>query len=250
MTPRLLRLALAAACSAPALLAGCRTPLRQYIIDHGYEPFAIPRETDGVGTVIIFEGGREITLAREDECLPGPAAAARAAPRRVALERTQYTLEVNDRLELDLPHVIQGSLDLGAALRHERVRKVRINLIEPFEMLASIKSIADSLDDLEGRCRQLVLSEGHFVIMQVLGARGVEYEFLDSGGTAITIDATILQAIGADADVRRRFEGSRSLDVDFPVLVGYRLVDAVQLPGLDAYECEPVPVSQIRRLKK
>lgn len=247
MNPTLPRLA--AACAALTLLAGCRTPLQQYIIDHDYEPFAIPRETDGVGTVITFEGGREVTLARENECLPGPAEAARAAPRRVALERSEYVITANDRLELDLPRVIQGSLDLGAVLEHDRVREVRINLVEPFEMLASIKAIADSLDDLEGTCRQLVLSDGHFVIMQVLGARGVEYEFLDSKGAAITIDATILQSIGADADVRRRFEGSRRLDVDFPILVGYRLVEATELPGLDYYECKPVAVSAIRKLK-
>lgn len=247
MSPTHLRLVAAV---LAALLAGCRTPLQQYIIDHDYEPFAIPREADGVGTVITFERGREITLARESECLPGAAAAARSAPRRVALETTQYALRADDRLELDLPRVIQEGIDLRAALGHDRVREVRIKLIEPFEMLVSIKTIADALEDLEGTCRQLVLSDGHYVIMQVLGARGIEYEFLDARGTAITLDATLLETIGANAELRHRVEGTRTLDVDFSVLVGYRLVEATELPGLDYYQCRPVSVSEIRRLKQ
>jgi hypothetical protein len=233
-----------------SLLAGCSTPLQQYIVAHRYEPFEIPRDTDGVGTVISLRDGREVTIAREDECLAELAAAARASPRKVALESYQYTIHRDDRLELRLPHVLQPGLRLEAAATHDAVRAIQIRLAEPFEMLVSVKRIVDEVPWLEGTCRELVLDEEHFIITQVLGAGGIEYEFLDEHGVAVAVDANLLGRIGADAELSRRFEGRRALAVDFPVLIGYRLMRARELPGIaERYACTPVAPGTIRRLK-
>lgn len=231
-------------------LAGCQTPLARYILEHDYEPFAVPRDSDGVGTVIAFADGREVTIARPDECLGPVAARAEASPRQVALADYDYTISRNDTLELALPEALQPGLRLEAAATGERVKTIRIRLIEPFELVASVKSVADALPTLQGTCRPLVLDERHFVISQVLGARGIEYEFLDAGGNALTLDAALLERINAGAGLRRRYQGRRALSVDFPIYIGYRLLRATELPGLDErYVCNPVPRREIRALK-
>lgn len=240
----------ASVAAVAALLAGCRTPLQLYIAEHDYEPFEIPRDSDGVGTVITFQNGREVTLARDDECLRDLAAEAQRSPRHVALANYQYTIHKDDRLELRLPEALQPGLRLEAAAGYERVRTIQIRLVEPFEMLASVKAIADALPELEGTCQTLVLGQGNFVISQVLGAAGIEYQFLDSSGTAVELDAALLDRIGAEARIKGRFEGSRTLSVDFPVYIGYRLLGADELPGVgQQYVCTPVPVAQIRDRK-
>ena len=166
------------------MLAGCQTPLASYVIGQGYEPFAVPRDSDGVGTVITFESGREVTIARPEECLGEVSIRAEGAPRRVALESYDYQITSDDHLEFALLEVLQPDLRLEAAASFDRVKSIHIRLIEPFEIVASVKSLAEALPELEGICRPLVLDDSHYVISQVLGARGLEYEFLDAGATS------------------------------------------------------------------
>ncbi len=249
MDPRILR-AVAILGLGPPLLAACRTPLQDYVVDHHYEPFEIPRDTDGVGTIIAFQDGLEVTIAREFECLGQLASFARGSPRRVALEDYQYEVERDDRLELRLLDVLQPGLRVEGAVDYQGVKSIQIRLLEPFEMLVSVKRIVDALPELDRTCRQLVLSEDHFVISQVLGARGIEYEFVDEHGTAVVLDAELLDRIGAGAELRRRFEGRSTLSVDFTILIGYRLLEARELPGVDeSYRCDTVSPAAIRQLK-
>ena len=232
------------------LLAGCQTPLARYVIEHDYEPFAVPRDSDGVGTVITFAGGREITLARPEECLGEVAIRAQASPRRIALEDYDYSITRNDDLELALSEALQPGLRLQGAAAFDRVKSIHIRLVEPFEMVASVKSLADALPELQGTCRPLVLDENHYVISQVLGAKGIEYRFLDAGGNVLTLDAALFDRINAGAGLRNRFEGLRSLSVDFPIFIGYRILRADHLPGLgEDYVCTPVAPGEVRKLK-
>lgn len=219
-------------CMALLSSFGCVTPMERYVMDHDYEPFVIPRSADGVGVIITFRDGAESLVASREECLPAASVPGANPLIRVQLESQSYELRDNDRLDLNLAKAISSEIDLKGAFKYSRVKKVKISFTNPFEDRVSEVSVKNHANTLTGACLEAIKNKKNFVINRVLGAQGISYSFVDESNAAITLDADLMKQINANAALERQYAGQTELKVDFPVFIGYRLLQPQILPGM------------------
>lgn len=239
------RLAMASVCMAvlTTLSWGCAstnpyraTELTRYIEEQQFVAFKLPRTQDGVGTIIDFKDGYESVVASPDppesQCLTAEVAARSGFP--VAALTTEYTVDSAANLDLDLGRAAFAELDLATALKANRVKSVKIRLVEPFvERMTRLSAMTyiESLTE-DDPCATFFLDGENLVINSVLGAQGVEYTLQDERGVALTLDADVLEDVGLEGGAHSNFEGKQSIVIDGPILIGYRAWRATQVPGL------------------
>ena len=217
------------------LVVGCATsPLTRYLDDHSYVAFVPPRDGGGVGTIIRYEHGTEVTVASPDpplnQCL-SPTAVPRMSRRRVALTRQSYKLTRNFQTELSLIKALSRSIDVTGAYKDDRVHAVEIELLEPFEDVMTELSVKQYIESLpaDDPCRAALTAEGNFVLHTVVGAGGVRYRFVDDHGRSVKLDGALSDKIGLTGELSTKYVGNTTLEVSFPVYVGYRAWRAEQL---------------------
>lgn len=219
------------------ILSGCgSTELQKFIEERDYVPFVVPRDSLGVGTMIDFQAGVESLVDSGDTgiCLTEKNGV-KWYDTKAGLETTEYEITRDNKLELNLGKILGDEVKVEGAFRDARVKKVRIELVEPFERRIAkidVKQFLGTIDDSSPcytflRDREL----GVFVIHSVLGANAIRYQFLSDTSTALTLDAKVLEEMDIRGETNRKYVGKDSLSVDFPILIGYRAWEAYQLPG-------------------
>jgi len=207
------------------------------VIDNGYEPFALPRDNWGGGTVVKFTNGRENIVFFNDQCLalsgPGDASDIRIA--NVSLTESSYTISKSAKLEASLAKDFSKDIDIGGAYNDSRVAKVNIAVTTPKELVASQGSIRAKIRSLiaEGNpCVDEIFAKDVFVIDRVVLVDEFSYSLESTEGQSLKFDASILQAIKASPELSARLEGKAVLTSNAPRMVGYRLFRYTVEPGL------------------
>lgn len=228
-----------------AVVSGCVTPskvrtaehLQKYVVDNGYEPFALPRDNWGSGTVVRFSGGRENIVFFNDQCLalsgPGDMSDIRMA--NVSLPESSYKISRSAKLEASLAKDFAANIDIGGAYNDTRVAAVNVALKSPKELVASQGSIVARIRSLIAAgnpCVDMLFADGVFVIDRVVAVDGFSYSLDSSENQGLRFDAAILKAINASPTLSATLEGKATMSSDTPRIVGYRLFRYTAEAGL------------------
>jgi hypothetical protein len=219
-------------------LVGCSVdPLQKYMKDYGYSAFNPPRERDGVGTIVDFRDGFESVVASADP--PDGRCATEAnvptgGKNDIATLDTTYSINRSSTLEINIAKGLIQGVDIGGAFEDERVRSVSIRLKQPYSKRISRDALSHYLSSTppEDPCQRYLADKRNFIISSVVGAGGVEYEFQDKNNDKINVDTALAEKLKLSGTTRQQYEGSSSLIVDFPVLLGYRLWKVTETAGL------------------
>lgn len=227
------------------------TPLAKYVREHQYTPFEIPRGNWGVGTVLSFPKGAEELIQYNEDCLKlkmtkpsGPARDIQSAD--AGLDATSYTISRSAALELALPKILSRVVDLGAAFNDARVVGVEVSFTEPKEYVVSTgrlrKRVPELVKEHADQCIEDIFNKDNIVVSRVLGVSSLQYSFRSKSGDILKLDAKLLNGMGLTGDAARNLEGSTSIEVKTPVLIGYR---AYQFKAKGGLADSPVSIVEL-----
>src|SRR5262249_933065 len=111
-------------CQQTRVLPDAQSQFEAYVRASSFTEFVPPRDTDGAGSVVSFNGrGEESIVASPLDCFRPD----RVVPstQRVAVLDSDYELTTNDKIIIGLPAAFKKTLDLNADLGRAGVRKVK-----------------------------------------------------------------------------------------------------------------------------
>lgn len=221
--------------------AGCggATPLQEYIADKGFAPLKVPRDKPGAGTLVRFDsdaGEIIVDPAEGGLCIGKAISEGTVTVQRgeARLEKIAYDLEEDSTLELSAARIIQDDLRLDAVFKDKRVQRVKIEFASPFQEYVPESFVKQyvSTQPAGSTCHDyLTADEGVFIIHMVLGAEGLSYSFYDENERAITIDAGLMDLVGAKAEIKSKYVGQTTLEVDGKTLFGVKVYQVVKRSG-------------------
>jgi hypothetical protein len=208
--------------------------LKQFVADHKYEPFAIPRNNWGAGTVISFdEDGSENIIWRNNECLSftnqdniTSGSIPDIDSSDISLASSKYMLSSDATIELGLGKTISPELKLEAALSDNRIKSIEISINGPTESTVSDGRIKQRIKDLSitgNTCVDDIFAEDVYVIDRILALDGFSYSFKTSSKSNIALDIKLMKKIQLAPDLYKGFKGKYSLYSQEYRMVGYRL---------------------------
>jgi hypothetical protein len=208
--------------NSKSIVLAKKTPLAKYISDFKYTPFTVFRSDWGVGTVVTFKKKAEEIVAFKNECLSIDEQFTDAV-----LSNYTYSLSRDNSIELNLSKTISDQLNLKGAFDDTRIKNVTITIDKAKEATVSqvtvkrkIKELADNKNQ---ECLDAIFGAKNVVIIRVLRIESLSYTFTDKNNKVIKIDAQMLDKIGANANLKRDYEGKSEIKIDKPTYVGYRL---------------------------
>jgi hypothetical protein len=210
-----------------AMLSGCASPphagLTKYIQDFEYVAFTLPRSQDGVGTVIDFKGRSEAIVARGQECFLKTSPAA-VSTRDVGAADLDQKTDWNAGASFSLPKAVLEYADVSGLAKASGAKSVKISLKAPFEQYISRLQFLTYLNELPASdpCRSVFADPKNLIIYQVLGAKGITYQFLDGSDNEISFTAKILDQVDLKPELRRTLQGTSKLESNESLLIGYR----------------------------
>ncbi|MES1181347.1 MAG: hypothetical protein ABUL44_00985, partial [Flavobacterium sp.] len=119
-----------------------QTPLIKYIKSNKYEPFTIPRTDWGVGTTITFKKGQEEIVAFNDNCL-------QLTPENTNsfIPNSTYEITNKNSFELNLGKLFGDKLNIEAAFKNKRVKKVVITVTDVKETVIPTILVSQKIED-------------------------------------------------------------------------------------------------------
>lgn len=197
--------------------------LIKYIEDFQYVAFTLPRNQDGVGTVIDFKNRSESVVARSQECFLRTNSAA-VNSRDVGAADLDQKVDWSAGASFSLPKAVLEYADVSGLVKASGAKSVKVSLKAPFEQYISRLQFVTYLNGLSptDSCAGVFADAGNLIIYQILGAKGLSYQFLDSSDNAISFTAKILNQVDLKPELRRTLEGASKLESDQTLLIGYR----------------------------
>jgi hypothetical protein len=248
--------------AACILISGCASnrqaandTWRSEIESERYTVFSPVRSINELGNIITFDSsGREIIVARRDTCFPNI-----YAPQPVKVEFIKSTdkVESSSKISGNVADVLKNKVDLSFLASHQKIKSVSIKIISPkvsqYEMLLLKKEIG--MLERQSDCYRALATPGNLLVYNTLTAEQVEYIFSDKSGQKLILTADILSQAKVSPELSRNSEGDASLIIDYPVTIGYRAIEARELPGLtedkfDITIVEPNKVKMYQKLAK
>ena len=199
-----------------------QTPLAKYIKDNKYEPFTIPRTQWGVGTSITFKKGSEVINALNNDCLKLTGETSSAF-----IPNQSYTITSGNSFELNLGKLFGDKLNINAAFKNTRVKKVVITIKEAEETVIPTIAIKQKIINLAKEqntlCLDATTAKNNVIIIRTLSIGSLAYSFLDDKGLKITLNANFLKDLKMADSVARKFEGKTELTISERAFIGYRV---------------------------
>lgn len=211
--------------------------LETQIKTYGFVPFKIPRDGDGVCTIITFEKQNEAIVAAKSECL----SSVPVDTLRNVIPDYSFTLVNNDSIGLDLGKILGDKVNLSGGYKNKRVKKITVKLISPFEARftrIAIEREVEKIKKNDALCTKNLYSKKNYLIERVFGVKGIVVTLQDSLQRNIPLDLSILKEITADVNVQRNFQGKSEINSNKQVLLGYRLWRFEGNPGFGQTESQ------------
>jgi len=223
--------------------------LDQFIKLYNYVPFNIPRDGDGIGTVISFKKKKETVIAAPNECFKLEKLTIDTI--RVNLPDYDYILSKQNDLEFNTGRVFGNNVKLTGALKNERVDSVKVSFSDVFVVRATRISVERHMKDMDELCRKRALQKKNYLIERVLGVGSIKVSFYNKNGQEIKLDADLMDGIKLGNTFQRQFQGKSSLSFSEPRLIGYRIWDVDIELGLAEtnYVMDSVSIDETLNLK-
>lgn len=213
------------------MLAGCsgskfarQDELKRVVNTYGFIPFSIPRDKDGVATLITFEGKREAVVAASNECFQ--TSELRIDTLKGSVPNYYYNITTKDTLAFDPGKIFGDNVNLNAAFKSNRIKSISVDFSNVFEIRLTRISAEKQIEKLKAdnlTCVRHLLNKKNYLIERVLGAGETKIVFKDDAGQVINIDATILKQLNLGNKYLRNLDGKSELVFSEPRLIGYRL---------------------------
>lgn len=208
------------------MMVGCSTPhggLNGYLGKFGYTAFNLPRAGDGVGTIIDFKNRSESIVARGNECFLKANRDA-ITTRIVAAADLESKVDWAAGASFNVPKAVIEYVDVAGLAKASGAKSVKVSLREPFEQYISrlqFEAYINSIDASDS-CKPLISDPDNLLIYQVLGAKGITYQFGDSSDNSIALTAKILDQVNLNPELRRTSQNAGKIETNEILLIGYR----------------------------
>lgn len=226
--------------------------LTDYIKNYNYVAFNLPRSKDGVGTVIDFKNQSESVVATGPECFLR-AASSTVNNHDVGATALDQKVNWSAGASFSLPKAILEYADVSGIAKVSGAKSVKVSLNQPFEQFISRLQFAEFLNSLAPNdpCKSAFADPKNLIIYQVLGAKGISYEFLDGSDNTISLTAKILDQVDFKPEVTHTSQNNGKLETDQTLLIGYRTwvvtkPAGIAGTGLDVEEVSKKDVEQRR----
>lgn len=226
--------------------------LERLIKTYEFIPFNIPRDGDGVGTLITFEKGKEAVIASVEECFDESKLNLKLLDGTIP--NYDYTIEVSDTSSFSPGQIFGDYVTLNSALRGNKVKKIKVEFNGLFEQRVSRQSVENQLEGIKETnlaCLKNLTNEKHFLIERVLGARELTITLQDEQDRTISLDSDILEEINVDSKYVRNLNGNNILTFSEPRFIGYRIwqIEAEGGMGAPEIEIKELTSEEILRMK-
>lgn len=239
------------------ILSGCagrkfarQGELKRVVNTYGFVPFGIPRDKDGVATLITFDGRREAVVAASNECFQ--MSELRIDTLKGSIPNYYYNITIRDTLAFEPGKIFGDNVNLNAAFKSSRIKSISVDFSNVFEIRMTRISAEKQIEKLKIdnlTCVRYLLNKKNYLIERVLGADETKIVFKDDKGQAINIDATILKELNIGNKYVRNLDGKSELVFSEPRLIGYRLWQIESESGMMNTKTEINEVSNNEILK-
>lgn len=242
------------------LLSGCVTTPREAANDvwrdeiesEQYSVFSPVRSNNELGNIITFDNkGREIIIARRDTCFPN---IYKPNPYNIEFVKSSEKVDSSAKISGSIAEMLKGKVDLSFLASHETVKSVSLKITTPKVTQYETLLLKQEINKLEREsdCYRALATPGNLVIYNMLTADQVEYTFSDKSGQKLTVTADILSQAKVSPELSRKSEGDASLMIDYPITIGYRAMEARELPGLtkDKFDLRIVEPNKVKAYRK
>ena len=236
------------------LLSSCATnkpELNKIVKKYDFIPFKIPRNSDGVGTLITFDNKSEAVVATLTDCFQ---------PNNLTIDTIQstvsnysYQITKNDTINFDTGSIFGNKASLNSVFSKFGVRNIDVNFSDTFVVRVSRISVERQLDSIKSNdqlCIKKLNDKNNFFIERVLGARALSIVLKDSSNRAITFDTKVLNEINIDNSHVKNLAGVSTLVFNEPRLIGYRTWKINMEQGFSGDKLEISPVENSELIKR
>lgn len=252
-----------------ALADGCKptneiaksTPLQNAIKQWKFTPFTLFRDGDGVGTLITFgKGKEEAVIYDKSSCL----ADLPIKSMKSSVPKFSFEISRNMNAEAGASETVLKSLganaNLNGAFNLTKIKRVVIELDSTFETRLERGKVEEMLkkmtsassNESEKNCFNKIIDKNNLLIERILGAKKIRYRFEGENNQNISITAELLDNINASGGYLSKFIGKSSIDVDYPIFLGYRVWRLNHKPGTadTPVEIKEITLSEVDDLKR
>lgn len=227
--------------------------LERLLKTHDFIPFNIPRDGDGVGTLITFDKGQEAVVAAIEECFDQSELNIKKL--NASISNYDYVIEAIDTSSLNPGQIFGENVTLNSILKGSKVKKIKVEFNNLFEQRVSRQSIQEQLNKIKEQnltCLKNITNERNFLIERVLGAGGMTISLVDEKDRTVDFDSEILKEINIDSKYVRDFNGNSVLAFNSPRYIGYRIwqVEAEGGMGTPEIAIRDLSNEQILKMKE
>ncbi len=223
--------------------------LDRFVKLYKFIPFNIPRDGDGVGTIIAFKKRAEVVIAAPNECLKLDQLTIDTL--KGNLPNFEYSLSKKNDLEFNTGKIFGENIKLISAYKDKRVDSVKVNFEDVFEIRTSRISVKKHIPNIDSLCIKETVKKKNYLIERVLGVGSISISFYNKSGTEIELDVSLMDEIKLGDNFKEEFQGKSSLVFNEPRLIGYRIWDVDMELGFaeKAFSLDTIPLIDVLNLK-
>ncbi|PIB26444.1 hypothetical protein [Maribacter sp. 4G9] len=225
--------------------------LDKFVKTYKYVPFEIPRDGDGVGTLITYnKDGSEAVVAALSDCFVKGNLNIEKLPSD--LPNYTYVLSKTDSVSIDAGKIFGDKVNLKGALKSTKVDSVKVEFKDVFQVRVTRITVEKELKRIvesNALCVEKSYDKNNYFIERVLGANEIEVSFFNNSGIQIPVDVDILNEIDIDNSFVKEVNGNSVLSMDKPRYIGYRLWSISGKPGFGDTPIKIQEVSNEKALK-
>jgi hypothetical protein len=197
--------------------------LDSFVKLYKYVPFNIPRDGDGVGTIVRFKRKAEAVIAAPNECFE--LSSLTIDTLKGTLPNYEYRLSKENDVEFNTGKIFGDNVNLSGAFKDGRVDSVMVKFTDVYEVRSTRISVERQLQTMDKLCKKRALQKKNYLIERVLGVGAIEVKFYNRNGKEIKIDLNLMDDMKIGYQLKKEFNGQYSLSFSEPRLIGYRLWD-------------------------
>jgi hypothetical protein len=228
--------------------------LHEVLKRNGYEPVAVPRDFDGVKSIISFKPGKEFVVSPPQECLANLKVGGGKA--QFPLTERQSTCILNAQIGSD--YLKSKQVDINLTFERHRIRNILIHLdsvkiekIYPVTLNEFLEK-----NTLSNSCSKNFNKKSKYaIIYEAVIVSKLTYSFIKDDSTELLITADIIKVLGFNSNDVVINQNKTTLTINDPLIIGYKAKGISKFINSFSGETrigtlEDLSLKDIERLKK
>ena len=240
-------------CKVQPITTNTQNALEEYFKVIKFVSFTTPNNGYLPSTIFRYSNGGEMAVAFPNDCdstMKFDTSILKKIDRLTPIISETDSNSTAISLVLD-PELVKN-LDLKSAFKSNRLKTIKMELIEPFSYAISESKALNLLFGGTNFCKKKSKGKGNIIIAEVLGSKGVKFSFLDSSNQLIKLDVGLSKIVSTVDSIQKSIQGSGVVISNKEMFYAYRAFDKTISHGaiedkVILYQLEP---SEIERMKK